>query len=73
MLSDDSWKSYVSTGCNPDPNTYSERFSPEAPPISRDAPIRGLLNNKQERIEQLLLVISNLNLDRDSVRAACKR
>ena len=72
MTQDDSWKSYVQTGCNPSPDTYSLKKVPRY--IAENDPTwQELTESQQSYIVQLLGALSDRDLDRGSVRAACNR
>ena len=71
MLSDDSWKSYVQTGCNPSPELYSQKFPPALIAPKREMTIGELIEWQAERITQLTLAHERLLIDRDSIRAVC--
>jgi hypothetical protein len=70
-ISDDSWRSYVKTGCQPSAELYSQRYIPDPYPIKKGATYADLLLWQEERINQLVLTAHNLLLDRDSIRAVC--
>ena len=71
MVRDDSWRSYVSLGCSPNPIHYTERHIPEPIPAKKDMTWKELVQWQDERITQLVLVMNELLIDRDTIRAVC--